>query len=257
MRSKVLKLAILGLSAGLWVGLPPGLAAAGASTPGYELVTGTVPGQVWRYTVLKPDLKAVALRAALRQGGGLLETLVPKDAVAAINGGYFDRAYRPTGWLVSDGKALNRANRTTPGGVLAVKGDRIYIGPTAKLPFETPDFAIQNSPVLLDEAGRVAIKKESGRRAARTVACLAQGALQLIVLQAPPTVGPTLTETAEVLARPVADGGFGCQRALNLDGGSSTGFWLASGTSTPSVLPIVPVGYGIALVPLAKPKSGK
>ena len=36
------------------------------------------------------------------------------------------------------------------------------------------------------------------------------------------TGGLSLYETGELLASPEADGGFGCDRALNLDGGPST-----------------------------------
>lgn len=229
--------------------------AAGAATAAeapspLAIRSGKVPGnEHWQYFDLEPDLAKVRLSVAIKQGGGPLDVMIPPGALAAINGGYFDRAYQPTGWLVSEGKEIHRQNRASLGGVVAIRGSRVYVGPTANLTFKKPDFAVQNTPLLLDAKGAVAIKKENGRRAARTVACLAEGSLHLIVIQAGPAAGPTLLETAELLARPKKDGGFGCQGAVNLDGGSSTGIWLPPSAGTPSMLPIVPIGYGIAFVP--------
>jgi hypothetical protein len=180
--------------------------------------------------------------------------LVPDGAWAAINGGYFNPDFTPTNWARDRKHTLGKKHVVAArGGVLAVNGERIYIGPQSGLPF-TAQFAIHNSPLLIEADGKIGIKKDDGRRASRTIACVlgATGAkvreLRLIVVQAGTGQGPTLMEAAHVLAAPRAKGGFGCSTALNLDGGPSSGVWLRSGIGATSSLPLVPIGYAIAVM---------
>jgi uncharacterized protein YigE (DUF2233 family) len=177
--------------------------------------------------------------------------MVPDGAVAAVNGGFFDARYRPTGWLIDRG--IERAPRhpRSAGGVLAVRADHLYLGPTATLPF-TPELAVQNGPRLIEPDGSLGIRTDDGRRAPRTIACDAGGRLHLVVLLAPAREGPTLFEAAGLLQRTEAAGGLGCRAALNLDGGPSTGLWLKPGASIASSDPPAPIAYGLAVVPRAR-----
>jgi uncharacterized protein YigE (DUF2233 family) len=204
-------------------------------------------GTSWRIIDIAVDVAAAELRVVgLRAPGSLLQ-MVPASAVAAVNGGYFDEKYRPTGWLADRGNELAPRSGRPSGGVLAVARGQIYVGPLRQLPFE-PEFALQNGPRLIEGDGQLGIRSDDGKRAARTVACEAAGRLHLIAVVARPHEGPTLFEIAHLLAEPGALG-LGCRAALNLDGGPSTGAWLKEGSGIASSAPLAPIAYGIAVVP--------
>jgi len=198
----------------------------------------------WRVVDLELDLARVELRVArpAARWGARLPDLVPVGALAAVNGGYFDELYRPVGWVVDRGVEIAPRSARTSGGVLAVRGGALYVGPAREVPF-APEFAVQNGPRLIENGGRLGIRTDDGRRAPRTVACDAAGRLHLIVVVAAPREGPTLHETARMLAA------FGCQRALNLDGGPSTGVWLRGDAGVASAPPPAPISYGVAIMP--------
>ena len=219
-----------------------------ALAPGLSARQGRLPPKAsWRLVDLAIDPARIELRVVLRSGGGMLGELVPAGALVATNGGYFMADYRPTGWLVDRGRELApRASRTS-GGVLAVRREKTFIGQLRELPF-APEVAVQNSPRLVERGGRVGIRTDDGKRAARTVACEAS-ALHLVCVLAPAFDGPTLLETARLLVADPARGGLGCRAALNLDGGPSTGLWAAPATGLPSSPPLVRIGYALALVP--------
>ncbi len=227
--------------------------SSGAETS-VQVRTGSVSDHPsWKYWDIVPDLSQTRLAVGLAKGGAMLEALVPNGAIAALNGGYFQRDFRPTGLVIDAGRELNRKNPVAKGGIVAVSGRKVYIGPLRSVPFK-PDFAVQNGPMLINQNGSIAIRSDDGRRAARTVACLTgtgnSAQLHLIVIQAPLLAGPTLLETAQLLQAKTAAGGFGCQVALNLDGGSSTGVWFGPDIGLPSAPPVVPIGYAVAVVPL-------
>jgi hypothetical protein len=123
------------------------------------------------------------------------------------------------------------------------------LGPFAGLSFE-PQLVVQSFPLIVEPDGKPGIHSDDGRRAARTVACLVQGTLHLIVIAAPRGDGPTLFESAALLREP-PPGGFGCGTALNLDGGPSSGVWFAPQIAAKQRAPFAPVGYAIAVLPRA------
>lgn len=236
------------LVAGAFLATGPAPTDPKATAPAVAVTKGTVEGHPeWRYWDVVPDLARAGLQIGIKDGGAPLSALVPDGALAAINGGYFLKNYKPTGWVLDAAGEHGKRNPKAKGGVLAVRDAKAWIGPMSKVPF-TPKFAVQNGPLLLTTDGKVGLRSDDGKRAARTVACLQAKALHLIVIQSGIGNGPTLMETAELLKDP--KGPFKCDVALNLDGGSSTGVWLAPelGESSP---PIVPIGYGIAVVPKA------
>lgn len=205
----------------------------------------------WRVVIVTPNLATERIVVGTKPGGGPLTDLLPKGYLLGLNGGYFDKAYRPTTWLVSEGRELKSRNRSAKGGVLWIKGQRLGIGPLAQAPAK-PDFAVQNGPMLVEAEGHIGIKSDDGRRAARTVACLARDGeartLRFLLILATPGRGPTLLEAATMLAKPKGQKGYDCAWALNLDGGKSTGVVFPEALSRPSYPPLVPIGYGLAIV---------
>jgi hypothetical protein len=57
-----------------------------------------------------------------------------------------------------------------------------------------------------------------------------------------------LFETAQLLREP-RPLGFGCRRALNLDGGPSSGVWFSPEVGTKQRAPFAKVAYAIAILP--------
>jgi hypothetical protein len=85
-------------------------------------------GPGWRFIELTPDLKQVQLSIAKVPRGAMLEALVPKGALAAVNGGYFMGDFRPAGWVKDHLGEHARVNlRASGSGVFAVAGDQRYI----------------------------------------------------------------------------------------------------------------------------------
>jgi len=218
-------------------------------SPGVSIREGKVPAaSVWRVLDLSVDPARAVLRISRKVGGGALAEMIPEGAVAAVNGGYFDERYRPTGWLVDQGHELAPKQNRAQGGVLAAAAGALYVGPLGKLPF-TPQLALQNSPRLVEAAGVVGIRSDDGKRASRTLACDADGRLHLLVIAAPLHEGPTLLEAARFLAREPELGGMGCDTALNLDGGPSTALWLPASAGIAGVPGAAPVAYALAVLP--------
>src|SRR5262249_29457873 len=117
----------------------------------------------------------------------------------------------------------------------------LYLGPAREVPFP-PEFALQNGPRLIESGGRLGIRTDDGRRAPRTVACDAGGPLHLYVVLAALRDGPTLHETARMLAA------LGAQRALNRDGGPSRGVWRPGDAGVASAPPPGPIAYAVAIM---------
>jgi hypothetical protein len=114
------------------------------------------------------------------------------------------------------------------------------------VPWE-PELAVQNGPRLVEGPGRLGIRSDDGKRAARTVACDVGGRLHLVVVTTVPHEGPTLHETARLCAAPPPRG-LGCRAAINLDGGPSTGFWVPPGIGLEPAPPRTSISYGLAVV---------
>jgi hypothetical protein len=201
----------------------------------------------WGFTDVALDASRTQLRIVLGKRGAALADLLPKDALAVINGGYFEADFRPSTWLKDAGVELSPKADTSKGGVLALGSAGVYIGPVSGLGFE-PKLVLQSFPLLVEAEGKLGVYRDDGRRAARTVACLIGDTLHLIVIAAPRGDGPTLFETAGLL-REASPSGFGCRRALNLDGGPSSGIWFSSEVPAKQRAPFAKVGYAIAILP--------
>ncbi|MEO8798005.1 MAG: phosphodiester glycosidase family protein, partial [Polyangiaceae bacterium] len=107
-----------------------------------------------------------------------------------------------------------------------------------------PDFAVQCRPRLVVGSHRN-IKTDDGKRAARTALCLRDGGRTIdivVALGAGVDAGPTLFELANELEST------GCEEALNLDGGPSTGWASRLEDASVFVPPRGPVRQVIAVV---------
>ena len=176
----------------------------------------------------------------------LEDVMANGNFVAGVNGGYFDPEYRPIGLLVVDGKVitpLQKARLLT--GVLSSAAKKVQIARVSEFSMnQKPDAAVECGPMIVD-TGKPVKGLESTKSARRTFAAVAAGDKAAIGFCS----DVTLADLSNVLAA-VAIPGFKIQRAINLDGGSSSAFWFkrANGGSF-SISEQKPVRDFVAILP--------
>ena len=142
--------------------------------------------------------------------------------LAGVNGGYFDSNYAPIGLLIVDGKVFSPLQRARLlGGVLMASSRGVQIvraGEYSRRP--NPHAAIQCGPFLVDLGQRVR-GLEATREARRTFAAIDRDGHAGLGFCSE----ISLAQLSAILAGGVSD--FKIDRALNLDGGSSSAFWFA------------------------------
>lgn len=168
-----------------------------------------------------------------------------EDVVLAFNGGYWDVFREPEGLLISESKTRVGYSPSLGGGILEVRKSnagevelRLWDGedPPRRLvrdrgaQSQNTIFAIQCSPRLVVD-GQNNIRRDDGRRAARTALGIRDGQLVVLLSRAEGSVtgreGPSLFGLArELVVR-------GYDAALNLDGGPSSGAVWNVATSLP------------------------
>src|SRR5436305_995293 len=169
--------------------------------------------------------KSCTLRVLQNEGGAdsLGETMRHEKYLAGVNGGYFNENFEPLGLRIANGQMiapLQRARLITGVLVAAPRGVQIVrarefsrrLGVTA---------AIQCGPFLVDRGQPISGLNDS-RLARRTFAATG-GSRALIAVCS----GVSLAELAKILATTSLAEDLKIERALNLDGGSSTAFWFA------------------------------
>ncbi len=165
----------------------------------------------------------------------------PPGDYVAINGGFYDAA-KPMGLVIVDGKTLAPATKRGGSGMFLVdeRGPAIVHRDEREAFSPHPRIAIQSIDRLVDR-GKVLVKEHGdARRDARSAVAIEEDGSVLFVAMfdreagehsasgtvqlngQASSIGLTLGEAAELLARDRAHGGFGARFALNLDGGFST-----------------------------------
>ena len=170
--------------------------------------------------------KSCTLRVLQNEGGadGLGEMMRHEKCLAGVNGGYFDENFAPLGLRIANGQMiapLQRARLITgvlvasPRGVQIVRSREFSrrLGVTA---------AIQCGPFLVDRGQPISGLNDS-HLARRTFVATTGGNRALIGVCS----GVSLAELAKILATTSLPEDLKIERALNLDGGSSSAFWFA------------------------------
>jgi uncharacterized protein YigE (DUF2233 family) len=162
----------------------------------------------------------------------LAHVMRQERCLAGINGGYFDPDYALIGVLFSDGKMiapLRRARLIT--GVLAASPRDVKILRVHEFSRQQKlNAAVQCGPFLVD-LGRSVRGLEKTRTARRTFAAV--GNVNRAALGFCSNV--SLSELAKILSTTRLADDFKIERALNLDGGSSSAFWVARESSAFSI----------------------
>ena len=176
----------------------------------------------------------------------LAHVMAQENCLAGVNGGYFDSDYAPIGLLIVDGKTiapLRRARLIT--GVLIASSRGVQIMRTREFPRQQKfNAAVQCGPFLVD-LGRPVRGLEETHQARRTFAAVAKPDRAALGFCSE----ISLAELADILASAQLADDFKISRALNLDGGSSSGFWFAREGDAFSVPEQKTVRDFIAIVP--------
>jgi Phosphodiester glycosidase len=205
---------------------PPASSSAGATAPTRgraitpELTSAEdedVELHVFSFRVAEARFDVVDLGMSRDLEGALAQT----HASLAVNGGYFAPSTQAEGLVIAAGKTLSPFVPALGGGVIVIHGGRAELVDAANFtPPADADFAIQAKPRLV-VGGAVNLRGDDGRKAERTALCVRDEGRSVEAIFAHgkglAVGGPTLTLLAEMLASR------GCEGALNLDGGPSSG----------------------------------
>ncbi len=177
----------------------------------------------------------------------LAETMTAAQALAGVNGGYFDPEDAPVGLLVSAGKkSMSQSSARLLSGVLFATPKRVEIVRAKHFRMsEEIREAVQCGPLLL-EAGKPVAGLNDTRAARRTFAAVsATGATAALGYCS----AVSLAQLGKILAVEKMAGATNFARALNLDGGSSSAFWVAQAGDDFSISEQKTVRDFVAIVP--------
>ncbi len=201
----------------------------GGSSSGLLALLNPAPRiDAWFFTSASHGLLVLDEGDGGNRYGSLGEALRAEGCVAGINGGYFaaDEASTPLGLLRHGGKQVTplASGSFAVAGVLYDTGREIRLERSRKLsvPPARMREAIQGGPFLV-EHGRKIAGLNASRRARRSFVATDGKGYWCLGMSTP----MTLEELAAWLASGRALGSFRVQTALNMDGGSSSAFWVA------------------------------
>ena len=145
-------------------------------------------------------------------------------AVFAINGGFFDfgpqHELRAVGLLIEKGRIKKPLSRALSG-TLLINGQQVEILETSSvLTAMGYTSGLQSKPLLVDPGNKLGMRGDDHVRVPRSAICLTDPKHVTFIYAG--ESGLSLFELASLLQAPVNAGGFGCDVALNLDGGPST-----------------------------------
>jgi uncharacterized protein YigE (DUF2233 family) len=199
-----------------------GLSAGTADYAKYGISIHVFDFEQARFTMRVAEQKAAT--------GSPVGDLLDGDDVFVINGGFFERdssdRLSPSGLLIIDGKVVAEEHQRAGSGVIYVEADGVAI--TRRKDFRDRArvrHALQVGPLLVDPGGVKGIYKNDLERHNRSAICLRGTSFTAFVVEG----GISLFQLADLLSRPRDGGGFGCDIAINLDGGPSTQAVLRAG----------------------------
>lgn len=193
--------------------------------------------------------KSCTLRVLQNEGGadGLGEVMRREDCLAGVNGGYFDEKFAPIGLRMANGQMiapLQRARLIT--GVLVASSRGVQLMRSREFSRRAGvTAAVQCGPFLVDLTRPISGLNDSNV-ARRTFAATTTGNRALVGVCS----DVSLAELSKMLATTSFAEDLRIERALNLDGGSSTGFWFARENGTVFSIPEhKPVRDFVGIVP--------
>ncbi len=201
--------------------------------------------QIAIFQTRSATLRAIDQPAAERRD--LAEVMAQEHALAGVNGGYFDPQDAPVGLLVTGGKKVTPLSTAhLLSGVLFATAKHVEIVRTKRFRMnDTIREAVQCGPLLLEEGKAVAGLNDT-RNARRTFAAVNARGTEAALGNCSAV---SLAQLAQILAQPQIAGETKFARALNLDGGSSSAFWVGPATEAFSISEQKTVRDFVAIVP--------
>ncbi len=194
-------------------------------------------------TIVRFDLRHITLSVAYQptQPLSMGEWMQQEHATAMLNGGYFDDQNSATGLVVSDGQSFG-SSYTGFGGMLSVNSNgHIALRSLSQQPYDPSNEqlrqATQSSPMLVSGGKATQFNANAAGSRRSVVAMDTQGRL---LFMASPGTAFSLGELEDLLV----SSDLSIDRALNLDGGASTGLYVNAGKQQVAIdaftnLPIV------------------
>lgn len=169
-----------------------------------------------------------------------------EHCLAGVNGGYFDPANAPVGLLISEGKLIAPLRKARLlSGVMIVSNGRVQLLRFAEYSSRrNANAALQCGPFLVDRGQLVAGLDD--KRSARRTFIVASGSDRAGIGYCSEA---TLAQLGKILAATGLTPDLKVQRALNLDGGSSSAFWVAGERGPFSISEQKTVRDFVAVVP--------
>jgi uncharacterized protein YigE (DUF2233 family) len=177
----------------------------------------------------------------------LAEMMRHEECLAGVNGGYFNEQFAPIGLRIANGEViapLQRARLIT--GLLVGSSRGVQIVRSREFS-RRPEVtvALQCGPFLVDRSRPIGGLNDA-RLARRTFAATTTGSRAVLGVCS----SVSLAELAKILATTSLTEDLKIERALNLDGGSSSAFWFArENGSAFSISEQKPVRDFVAVVP--------
>lgn len=167
-----------------------------------------------------PRNGAKAKLVDLPEGKSLADAARDEGAMLAINGGYFDDAFLPVGLIrINDQETGSLLDQPPLSGLVVIdSAGTINVAKRDPAALSFAASAFQAGPFLIEPGGEVGIHSSDGKAAERTI--LAMDDRNVFVILMTPV---TLFDAADALIAWPALGGASLDRALNLDGGPSSG----------------------------------
>lgn len=159
------------------------------------------------------------------QSGKLDAAAGEAGAFAGVNGGFFHPDWKPAGLAIADGKKTNDFEKAKllSGVFVVTKGQPRLVRSAEYKASKHDQHALQAGPILVDH-GESTIGLNADATARRTaIATDGKGNWALLYL-----TYVSLADAGRILASSQVFPDFAIDRALNLDGGSSSAIWVAT-----------------------------
>lgn len=219
------------------------LLRAGLERRQISVVTAENQSREWLY-ILRLDPANFRFDVAYRPGQpqSLDQWRAETGAFLVVNGGFFTEGYIATGAIVVDGQASGTSYRDF-GGMLTITADGPALRWLPQQPYDPAEgllAGLQSFPMLVTPGGLLGYPEEDFQGARRTVIAQDGDGRILFVLAVTGTI------SLHQMSRFLVESDLNIDRALNLDGGASTGLLLsepAEGIAAFALLPVVIVVY--------------
>lgn len=183
-----------------------------------------IDGQALRFHIVRFNRDRCTLRVLdLAEGATVAEAVRAAGGLAGVNGGYFQPNRAPLGLVVSQGVRLHpmEESKLATGLLVVTARGAILLRKGEPRPVSGIRDALQAGPFLVDR-GRPVAGLNATRVAERTVILADKRGVFAVAITEP----VSLAELAQILATPELFPGMKIERALNLDGGSSSALWV-------------------------------